>query len=167
MGRFVVMMKRWWVLALVFTLALSLTSCSKKKTNLQGSDYGFGYCDGTMGSFDVYVIPSSTSSGLYELSIIPIQVASEGSVAKIHVLNQGLPYKQMVSSVTLITESEIFAGFLTEAELENYDTLAITPYDPNQELQNDFTQQENATDAICSLPLPGYNTGEELGDGSY
>lgn len=160
------MMKRWWVLALVFTLALSLTSCSKKKTNLQGSDYGFGYCDGTMGNFDVYVIPSTSNPGLYEVSIIPIQVASEGQVIKVNVLNQGLPYKELVSKVTLITESEIFAGFLTESELNNYDTLAITPYDPNQELQADFTQQNNETDAICSLPLPGYNTGDELGDGS-
>jgi len=166
MGRFVVMMKRWWVLALVFTLALSLTSCTKKKTNLSGSDYGFGYCDGTMGNFDVYVIPSTSNPGLYELSIIPIQVATEGEIVKVNVLNSGLPYKEMVSQVVLQTEQEIFAGFLSESELQNYDTLAITPYDPSQAINTDFPYQNNNDDAICSLPIPGYNTGDELGDGS-
>ncbi len=163
MGRIVVMMKRWWVLALVFTLALSLTSCTKKKSNLFGSDYGFGYCDGTMGNFDVYVIPSASNSGLFEVSIIPVQVAQEGDIVKVNVLNQGLPYKELVSQVVLQTDQEIFAGFLTEQEINTYDTIAITPYDPNQALQTDFPYQNNEKDAICSLPMPGFATGDELG----
>lgn len=162
MGRFVVMMKRWWVLALVFTLALSLTSCSKRKSNLQSANYGFGYCDGSFGSFDVYVIPSKGSPGMFELSIIPVQVTA-GDIAKIVVLNQNLSYKPMISQVVLQSEAEIFAGYLSEAEVNSYDTLAIIPWDPNQENVTPI-EQNNDRDALCALPLPGYETGDGLSD---
>ena len=162
MGKFVVMMKRWWVLALVFTLALSLTSCSKRKSNLQAADYGFGYCDGSIGSFDVYVIPSKGSPGLYELSIIPVSV-NAGDIAKIVVLNQSLSYKPMLNQVVLQNEQEIFAGHLTESEVSSYDTLAIIPWDPSQENVTPI-EQNNDKDALCALPLPGYETGDGLSD---
>src|SRR5687767_11578121 len=103
-GRFVAWMKRWWVLALVFTLALSLTSCSSKKKNLQ-SGYGFGYCDGTIGSFDVYVLNSG--KGTYELSLIPVQV-NAGDLVVVTLLNQGLMLKTMVTQATIQNDQELF-----------------------------------------------------------
>ena len=157
MGRIVVMMKRWWVLALVFTLALSLTSCSKRKKQLQTADYGFGYCDGTIGSFDIYVIPSKSSPGMYELSIIPVQLDAPGDIAKITIASQNLSYKEVVPQVVLQNEQEIFAGNITESDLQNYEILAITPWEAGVT----FLEQETDKDALCSLPLPG--TGDTVG----
>lgn len=147
------MMKRWWIVALVFTLALSLTSCSRKKTQLgPNSGYGLGYCDGTLGSFDVYVYETS-SPGLYQVSIIPVSLDAPGDIVSITVANQGLAYKELQTQVVLFQDREILAGTLTDTELENYELLAITPYQPGVS----FLEATPEKDAVCTLPLPGDN----------
>lgn len=163
MWKFFQMVKRWWVLALVFTLALSLTSCSKKKSDLMAADYGFGYCDGTLGSFDVYVIPNT--NGLYELSIIPVSVNS-GDIVKVHLVSSSRSYKEMVSQVVLQNDLEIFAGTVTPTEVQSYEAIAITPWDPSQGDQNVLDQQFEQ-DAICEFPIPPAETGNGLGGGNF
>lgn len=157
------MVKRWWLIALVFTLALSLTSCSKHRPDeaLQAdADYGFTYCDGTIGSFDVYVIRSKQDPTLYELSIIPVNLDAPGDIARINVANRQPNYKEMVHEVVLYPNSEIFGGYLTEADLQTYDILAITPFDGSGQ---SFLEQQAEKDALCTLPLPGDGTTDGTG----
>lgn len=132
--------------------AIALTSCSRNR-NTQGlqANYGFGYCDGTLGSFDVYVIQSDAQPGLYEVSVIPVALNAPGDIVSITVANQQLAYKEVVPQVVLFAEQEIFAGYLTETELLTYDILAITPYQPGVT----FLEATPESDALCTLPLPG------------
>jgi hypothetical protein len=146
---FVLVMKRWWMVALVFTLALSLTSCSRKSLIPQ-SGYGLGYCDGTLGSFDVYVYPTA-SSGVYQVSVIPVSLDAPGDIVSITVANQSLQYRELQTQVVLNNDMEILAGTLTDTELEAYDIIAITPYQPGVT----FLEATPEKDAVCRLPLPG------------
>jgi hypothetical protein len=150
MGRVVLMMKRWWMVALVFTLALSLTSCSRKALAPQ-TGYGLGYCDGTLGSFDVYVYQTSTA-GIYQVSVIPVSLDQPGDIVSITVANASLAYKVLQNQVVLFNDNEILAGTLTDTELELYDQLAITPYDSSGAT---WLEQAPEKDAVCYLPLPG------------
>jgi hypothetical protein len=147
------MMKRWWIVALVFTLALSLTSCSRKSLIPQ-SGYGLGYCDGTLGSFDVYVYQTSTA-GIYQVSIIPVQLDAPGDIVSVVVANQSLQYRELQTQVVVNNDMEILVGTLTDTELEAYDILAITPYQPGVT----FLEATPEKDAVCRLPLPG-DTGQ-------
>jgi len=105
-GKIVQMMHKWWTVALVLTLALSLTSCSSKKRRLLtgGQGFGFGYCDGTLGSFDVYVIPSVGNPGLYAVSIIPVQPAQPGDIIRVAVANSSLAHKVLVDQAVVQAE---------------------------------------------------------------
>jgi hypothetical protein len=143
------MLKRWWKFALVITLALSLTSCGKKAPLQQQADYGFGYCDGSLGQFDVYVIP--LDAGQYQLSVIPVSVNS-GDIVSLTIANQqNLAYRPVANQVVVYPNQEINGGNLTDGDLMNYNILAITPYDPSGQ---PWTSQQAAYDAICNLPLP-------------
>lgn len=153
MGRLVSKVRRWWMLVLVCILALSLTSCSRKAREAPVADYGFGHCDGTLGNFDVYVIRSKGNPGLYEIAIIPASLDQPGDIVNITVANQNLAYKEMQTQVVVDVEGEIFAGYLTESELETYDRIAITPYQPGVS----FLEATPEKDAICELPLPEYS----------
>lgn len=144
------MKKRWWILALVFTLALSLTSCSRGPSKDLQNGYGLGYCDGTIGSFDVYVYKTA-STGIYQVSVIPVSLDSPGDIVSITVANQGLAYKELQTQVVLFQDREILAGTLTDTELETYEMLAITPYQPGVS----FLEATPEKDAVCYLPLPG------------
>ncbi len=145
------MMKRWWVIALVFTLALSLTSCSRAKQTQLQADYGFGYCDGSIGSFDVYVIRSQTQPGMYELTVIPVTLQQPGDIVSITVANKSLAYKQMVNQVVINPQQQVFSGYLSDTDLTTYDILAITPYAAGQT----FLNAQSDAEALCTLPLPG------------
>jgi len=151
MGRLFVVAKRWWILALVFTLALSLTSCSKKKKAV-GPNYGFTYCDGTLGSFDVYVIPKQGTTGYYELSIIPVQLDDPGDIVQVTIANGSRAYKSLVHQVVAVNDQEIYAGTLSEADLDGYDILDISLFDGSGV---GYLEQAPAKYATCELPLPG------------
>lgn len=147
MGRVVLMMKRWWLVALVFTLALSLTSCSRKALQEGTPTYGLAYCDGDLGSYDVYVY--ETGNGLYGVSVIPVSVNS-GDIVSIVVANQSLAYKELQSEVVVNSDREIMAGTLTDTELETYDILAISAWEQGVT----FLERTGAAN-FCYLPLPG------------
>jgi len=150
------MMKRWWMVALVFALALSLTSCSRKSLVPQNG-YGLGYCDGTLGSFDVYVYPSSTS-GLYQVSVIPVSLDAEGDIVTMATANSSdMSYKVLQTEVVVYSNQEILAGTLTDTELEHFDKFAISSYVPGVA----WAEQQPEKDAICWLPLPGENGSQQ------
>ena len=151
MGRIVSMTKRWWIVAVVFTLALSLTSCSRRQNLVPLAEYGFGFCDGTIGSFDVYVIKNRQDPNLFDISIIPVALNAPGDIVSITVANQNLAYRELVTQVVLFNDTEIRAGTLSTSELAQFDILAITPYQPGVT----FLEVNSAQDALCDLPLPG------------
>jgi len=142
-------MKKWWMIAMVFALALSLTSCSRRGAS---ANYGINYCDGTMGEFDIYTAAVAGQAGTYKVVVIPVSLSAAGDVVSITVVNQSsLAYKEMVQQVVVYVDQEITAGFLTEAELQTYDLIAITSYTPG----TDFLSANPEKDAICGLPLLG------------
>ena len=148
-GRLVRMMKKWWIPVLVITLALSLTSCAKKRDRLLGNNYGFGYCDGALGSFDVYLIPVQGNNVSYELTIVPFDVLA-GSIVRIAIMNEQMIFRQLISEVVINPNVEIQAGIITQADLEFYSVLAIRPSEPG----TDFLGGTAVEDAVCNLPLP-------------
>ena len=145
------MMKRWWVLAVLLTLALSLTSCSGPVLN-NGSGWGSVTCSGSLGVFDVYLTPSKADPTLFEISIVPASVSSPGDIVTVTVANsQTLSYKTMVNQTVVNPDEEIFGGDITENDLQTFDEIAITSFDGS----TNFLQANSEKDAICALPQPG------------
>jgi len=127
-GRIVEVVKRWWVMALVVTLALSLTSCSRKRQPMTPA-FIDTQCNGSLGDFDIYVVPSRLGPGRYDIQIMPIAVDDPGDVIQIAVSN-GQGFKLLVPQVAVYDEEQIYAGTLMENELLTYDMLAMTTYHP-------------------------------------
>ncbi len=137
-------------------LALSLVSCSRPLTETQAgnADVGFAYCDGTLGSFDIYVVRVPNDLTLFELYVIPVQVADSGP-ATVNIANKTPAYRTLISQTTFNPGAELFAGHITENDLQTYDILALTQFDGTGA---DFLNSNSALDAICTLPLPGEGT---------
>src|SRR3954471_10905137 len=99
------MAKKWLIIAAILSFATGLTtSCAKKKKDLLLADYGFGYCDGSIGSFDLYLIKSKSQAGMYELSFVVAKADQPGEVASIYIANRNLSYKAMIQEVVLEDE---------------------------------------------------------------
>lgn len=154
MGKVIAMVKKWWVLALVFTLAMSLTSCSSKKRALTGG--GQFPCDGSIGQFDGTLLRSPNNPALFELELIPIKVDRPGDVVSITVANRNADYKDMLSAATLDNDTPIFVGHLTESELRSYPILAILGVRQG-EFGVPFPDRNPEKDAYCILPDPDEN----------
>lgn len=149
-GRMVSFMKKWWMIAVVFALALSLTSCARRPGSLV--NYGLNYCDGTMGQIDVYTVAVQGQPGTYKIILIPVALDQQGDVVSVTVVNQTtLSYKQIVEQVVLYNDQQVNAGYISEDELNTYDLIAITTFTPGV----DFLAANPAKDAICGLPLIG------------
>jgi len=157
-GRFLAMMKKWWMIAVVFALALSLTSCSRR--NLQGLDNnGLAYCPPdpnqsyTLGSFDIHVIPVVGVANTYKVVVMPVTMDAPGDVITITAYTASNPaaYMTLRTEVTAYPEGRIDAGYLSSEELNLYDRLALTSYTPGVS----FLEGNPAKDALCDLPLPG------------
>lgn len=129
-GKMVLVMKKWWLTVLVFTCALSLTSCSKKKSELLQSGPGYTQCAGSMGDFDIYVYPSEKTGGMYDVYVVPYQLSEAGDIASITVANSSGAYKQLIPQVVLQPNQQIYCGQLTESEIDYYDLIDITSFDP-------------------------------------
>lgn len=151
------MMKRWWVLAVLLTLALSLTSCSGGPALNDGSDYGYVQCQGSLGVFDVYLTPSKADPTLFELSIVPAQVTNPGDIISVTAANsQTLSYRPLVTQATADDNVEIFGGDLTENDLQVFNEIAITSFVDGG---TNFLAANSAADAICAIPQPGDDGG--------
>ncbi|MCX6102441.1 MAG: hypothetical protein NT000_04165 [Proteobacteria bacterium] len=150
-GKLINMMRRWWLMALVSTLALSLTSCAKRRNYNLSGDYGYVQCDGTNWSFDVYTFRSQSQNGGYDLVIMPVSIDTPGDIASVTIANSNQAYKQLVSQIVLNPEQEISAGTLSAADFNNYPILAITPFDPS----SNFVSQNSTKSTFCNIPVPG------------
>ena len=69
------MKKRSWILALVIVLALYQTSCSRSgnRSGLLSGATSVN-CEGSLGSFDVYVIPIPNQPQMFYISIMPVSL---------------------------------------------------------------------------------------------
>ncbi len=145
-------MKKWWMMAVVFALALSLTSCSSRSR--QNFTYGINReCAGTMGEIDIYTIPVQGQIGYYKIVIVPATLSAPGDVATITVVDQAsLAYQELKRQVVLNVDQEITAGVLSEAELATYDLIAITSFVASPD---SFLTANPEKDAICWIPRIG------------
>lgn len=139
--------KRWWVVAAITGLGFSLTSCSKRRAG--GDNSGFASCEGSMGTFEINVYPTAKKD-LYELHITPVTLAEPTDIAQINIANPSVSYRTQVPQVVLNNDQSIFAGFLTGQDLERFDIVAITPFEPGVS----FPEQNTDREAFCELPLP-------------
>ena len=156
MGRFVLAnVKKWWLVALVFTLALSLTSCSRRSAEGFVADIGVGPCDSDDGSMqvDIFVRRSPAQANLFEVYAVPAYLSPdvEGQNFQFNAFNRSPAAKNLVPSVTLVTNQSYFLDYVSEDELVFYDELAITPEDPS----TDFLNQETDFFVSCNFPVPG------------
>jgi len=140
--RVLAMFKKWWVLALIAVLALSLTSCSKKKD--PALQQGYTACDGEMGAYDVWVLPSTASARMYDVFVIPIDVFEGDEVTiKVGTISP-VSGRVLVPDVVVYNDIDIFAGTISENELFTYTVLEIQP----------FGNTANVVSS-CELPIPG------------
>ncbi len=143
--------KRWWILALVGLLVLALTSCSGKKKTAAGSDMYYESCQGTIGSFDIYLIPTGRTS-TYELVMVPFSLDAPGDIVKIALVNDAGSFRTYIQEIDLQLDQEISIGYVTDSDLYNYNGIAVVPSDPNQQFETPVSQQ-NEKDALCAIPI--------------
>lgn len=154
-GKIVNVMRKWWLMALMLTLALSLTSCAKRKLYNQNSNYGFSQCDSTNWQFDVYLFKSTTKVGYYDIVIMPAYIDTPGDIATVTIANnQNGGYRQLINQVVLYANQEIDAGSISNADLNSYPILAITSFDAT----TNWAQATPAKASYCYLPIPGDGT---------
>ncbi len=148
MGRSVIaMMKKWWILAVVFTLALSLTSCSGGfDPNLQtGNGVGQTTCSGAKGSFILTI--NQTGYGMYDLQIDPQQVTPEGIMTQMAFVDVSGDH-QVVYTGSLFSGRTVHVNAHID-DLQNFSYLIMATYNP----QLQFLQMTAPT--RCDLPFPG------------
>ncbi len=146
MGRSViVMMKKWWILAVVLTLALSLTSCSGgSDTSLQGSAQT---CTGNQGTFDLVL--NSAGNGTYNLELDPEEVTQEGIITEIALVDSSGDYKVVDQEESLFSGRPVNISNIAASDLQNFSYLVIANYNP----QVKFLQMTNPE--FCTLPFGG------------
>lgn len=156
-GKLVAIFRKWWLIALVMTLAMSLTSCANRQ-RMNYADYGWLPCQGPLGYFEVYVINSPTQPGTYQLSVIPVSVSQPGDIVTVTVANRSNAYQEKVSQVVLVPNQEIAAGYLTQSDLSTFKTVAITPFQAGA----NFLDASTPYDTYCSLPGLGDGVGQTV-----
>ncbi len=150
-------MKKWCMIAVVFALALSLTSCARRKPNGLLSAYGLSNCYQPLGSyllgqFDVWTIPVSGQSDTFKIVVIPYALDAETDVVSIHVVNSSsLEYLPMVAEAVVYLDQEIIAGYLTGSQLGKFDRIVIASATPGV----DFLNANPEKDVSCTLPMVG------------
>jgi hypothetical protein len=162
-ARLVNVMKKWWMIALVFALALSLTSCAKKRETQ--STQGFTQCDSSLnqsvqslGQIDVYTRKIVGQQNRYELIVVPIQLAQPGDVVDIHVVNKAsFQFLPMIQGTSLDNNQPLVAGTLTQADIDNFDVVTITYYQPGLDFLSILRGTNPQKANVCTLPYPGDN----------
>lgn len=147
-GRLVLVVKKWWVAVLVLTLALSLTSCGKKKRTVQTAlNYALAYVDGNLFSADLYVIRHSANNN--EVVLVGVS-GTNGDIVTCAILNsQTLAYIVVEPQTVFQVNAEIVSRRLTDAQVLNHDVFACRPY-----TAGDFLSGQVAADAVGTLPIP-------------
>jgi hypothetical protein len=150
MGRTVVaMMKRWWMVAVVFTLALSLTSCSSGNSDYSGGAAAYD-CTGPKDSFLVELYPGV--GGAYDLVMTPTGLSTEGVIAQIALMGSTINQLQIkVNQTTLYTGLPVHIS-VTMDDLLNFSNVGVAHVNANN---TTLLFPQMTAGAICELPLPG------------
>ena len=147
-------MKNIKIMTLVLMITmLGLISCSSsKKVN---SNSGALFCQSNAGTFELYLEPFGSSSDLYSLFVLPIQVFRDGDIVSIGLVTpngNSVGAQVLQHDVTLSANREITLGPISSADLDNFDSIAIVPYQPGTA----FLATQNAEyEIFCDLPIPG------------
>ncbi|MBI4402989.1 MAG: hypothetical protein HY537_02440 [Deltaproteobacteria bacterium] len=162
-------MKRLWVLALVFVLALSLTSCGKGKPKGGGSVVQ--YCDGggTLGTFDLWMTPSPSDPNSIKVVLVPVNVVRPGDIVDAAVYNEdnwGGQQEPLKMGFSVFNNQPVFLGYLTQTQLMSYNALAIytSGYPSFPEAASMYGQNNsNVAYANCGLPMVGNPVTSSMG----
>lgn len=139
---------RWWVLALVATLALSLTSCGMKRSSYLTS--GGAECDGnesgkpSMGYFSVSTAPYGNDIAIY---ITVLEPAVPGDQVSVVLLGDGT-VRELSGVHTLAAGSRFFAGTITQEEWQTFDTVSI------EDALNGILWKDSNPEKITECALP-------------
>jgi len=159
MERVIIVVKKWWVLALVLTLALSLTSCSKKRNNgLLVQDQVA--CDGGLGEFNLFLLPAQGQVGMYDIFVVPYSVVPLDLVTIAIGQDTGdfaFPHQVLVKETTVQPDVEIYAGRISQGQLAQFDRFIIAQvFAGTTTFHDNYRQaQQQFRTAVCVLPLPG------------
>ncbi len=105
-------------------------------------------CDGTLGSFDVFLTAGQDSA--YVLQIVPYQLAVEAPIVQIGIVNSfNNTYKILLDQV-VARPNQVMSAPLSYEELLNFNYLALRPYTGGA-----FHDWSNVyQDAVCVLQMP-------------
>lgn len=152
MGNFVFVVKKWWLLAVVFTLAMSLTSCSSKTKKQLQSGQLFSQCTGNYYSFDIYVLPDTSSGSSYMVAVVPQDVNEAGDQVTISFGSTNGTYQTKENDVALIPGQEIDIR-TTLYELQTYNILTVVPV--FEQANPPAGQRISEKTTLCEIPVPG------------
>jgi hypothetical protein len=141
-----------WLLA---TATIWLEGCAAPKLDTQNYAYGVDSCDGSLGSFDVYLVNNS-AQGDATLVIVPIALTLASTDITVTVSTPSTDrYLTLINEVMAVPDQQIQAGPLNSAQLQTFTELAIAPYGNGVP----FPDQTPAYSTVCAMP--------QLGDGIY
>ncbi len=162
-GKMIAMIRKWWLTFLVFTLALSLTSCSKKKQALE--DQSVVQCGGgSIGDFALFITRSPNNPALYEMTLQALGGVVDGDVATIALIQKSdatiTDYKILKDQEVLTSDPNagIYAGTITESDLVRFPLLAIEGVGANDVgVPFPFRNPPKATYCLLPEPDPGFS----------
>lgn len=113
--------KKWWVLVVVATLALSLTSCGKRRSSyLTG---GENVCsEGNLGEFAIEVLPYG--NGQLEIRILVLAV-EDGAIIDIGLINDRTISEPKKEQLVVFNGDEI-SFYISQAEYNKYDHILFS-----------------------------------------
>jgi hypothetical protein len=114
---------------------------------------GFGYCDGQLGLFSLYVTEKEVVGGdnLFEITLIPTQlnnIAGPVSIIVANVVDSKLDYEIMLAAYSLTEKLTVNVGTLKKADWERFSVLAVS-----QCSTGSFPDCEGSLN-VCLLPDP-------------
>ncbi|MBI1861389.1 MAG: hypothetical protein HYR96_10775 [Deltaproteobacteria bacterium] len=129
-------------------LVLGLIGCTNKR--FVGSNYGLNYCDGSLGSFDIYTVPNA--SGTYDVYVEPVKVNAPGDIVNIAISSANYDDPRTLSNTVVLQDGrEIHAGVVSANELQDKEYIEIFSSEIGATYQPNRAQAE----AVCVLPMPG------------
>jgi hypothetical protein len=140
----------------VIFLPVFFTACSNTNSGTtEPLQDGFAECSGNFGDFDVYLTVSS-NAGVYQMNIIPVNVPQTNVEGTIAIANSNPSEEILLNEVDIVQNQTINVGTITDAQLQNYNILAITPYSAAV----DYLSASSSGDTICYVPQPGSNSNQ-------
>lgn len=141
--------KKWWVLVVVATLALSLTSCGKKRYLMSGSGVSCMAADSySMGDFLIATYPSG--QGQYQLKVTVLGLTDPGDKISIVLFDTSTRYFDVLKNNSAPRVGQDFIFTITESQLQNYDEVRI-----QDEFYGAWDQATPSKYSDCYFPLPG------------